>query len=272
MRAILITLGAFLAVAGAGLWIALGIPSVATALSLTALRPLALPLIGVPLGAGIALILLGTDMVRDAAAAGRPSVLERPALATGAVAAGLSLLLVPAAATGKVAPLTAALVLVLGIATLLTLAQVLRDISDGNGVGFESHWGGLAGGMGGWRLSPSATTLLLAIMLIGGVIAAGIGGGGGDTATEDNGSAEGKGADGNDSADGNDIADGNDGAAEDEAADPEKAAPANSSAPPPPASNAFGGGSSEGGGAKGSVDPPPSRQPAEARARAAGPR
>ena len=267
MRAILITLGAFLAVAGAGLWIALGIPSVATALSLTALRPLALPLIGVPLGAGIALILLGTDMVRDAAAAGRPSVLERPALATGAVAAGLGLLLVPAAATGKVAPLTAALVLVLGIAALLTLAQVLRDISDGNGVGFESHWGGLAGGMGGWRLSPSATTLLLAIMLIGGVIAAGIGGGGGgDTATEDNGSAEGKGADGNDSADGND------GAAEDEAADPEKAAPANSSAPPPPASNAFGGGSSEGGGAKGSVDPPPSRQQAEARARAAGPR
>ncbi|MEE4455215.1 hypothetical protein [Novosphingobium resinovorum] len=54
-------------------------------------------------------------------------------------------------------------------------AHALDAIERGSSLGFESHWGGLGGGSGGWRLSPATGAALLALSFTGAAIAVGFG-------------------------------------------------------------------------------------------------
>lgn len=53
---------------------------------------------------------------------------------------------------------------ILAIGTIVFLWLFVRMIDRGITPQFESHWGGLGGGMSGWRISPSLTYLLAALV------------------------------------------------------------------------------------------------------------
>jgi hypothetical protein len=42
--------------------------------------------------------------------------------------------------------------------TLMFLIRMTRSFEGGESLGFESHWGGLGGGVGGWRISQPVGT------------------------------------------------------------------------------------------------------------------
>jgi hypothetical protein len=48
---------------------------------------------------------------------------------------------------------------------------------QGEGIGLSSHWGGLGGGLGGWKLTPATSAMLLALILLGATLAIGTRGG-----------------------------------------------------------------------------------------------
>lgn len=105
---------------------------------------------------------------RDAAAPAedKPHPLDRAALGGGVVAGAASGLLLLAVLAGAVAPLAAATVLLCGAAAFVALAYALQAIAKGDGVAFDSYWGGLGGAQGGWRISPATTLILLALVFI----------------------------------------------------------------------------------------------------------
>lgn len=61
-------------------------------------------------------------------------------------------------------PLRATLVGITGAVTLIASTFLIASLSRGEGLAVDSHWGGLGGGIGGWRISPSI--LLLAVSFI----------------------------------------------------------------------------------------------------------
>jgi len=71
----------------------------------------------------------------------------------------------------------AMLILLLGSAALVAMAQVIDRLQRGESIELQSHWGGLGGAIGGWRLSPVTSLLLLALILTGSAIGVGVGGG-----------------------------------------------------------------------------------------------
>lgn len=87
--------------------------------------------------------------------------------------AAAAVLLIGGAIAGTVKPLPAALVLILGSATLLLALAAAERLKAGDGVEFNSHWGGLGGSLGGWKISSTTILLLLALIFLGAVIAVG---------------------------------------------------------------------------------------------------
>jgi hypothetical protein len=82
-------------------------------------------------------------------------------------AMAVSALVLAAAVTGQL-PFARAAGLLVAATLALSFGQLaLTRISLGEMPGFEAHWGGLGGGLGGWRLSPAAAYLLLALTLVG---------------------------------------------------------------------------------------------------------
>lgn len=73
---------------------------------------------------------------------------------------------------GKVEPIPAALLLIFGSAALLVAVAVAATLKEKVGLEITSHWGGLGGGVGGWRVSPAVTGVLLALVFIGAAVAA----------------------------------------------------------------------------------------------------
>lgn len=57
--------------------------------------------------------------------------------------------------------------------TLWFLHLFVDSVRDGQWPAFESHWGGLGGGLGGWRVSPSLLYLLGALGFASAVVALG---------------------------------------------------------------------------------------------------
>jgi hypothetical protein len=109
----------------------------------------------------------------EAEGAGRvPSDLV--AIALGTVLAGIVALLIVAVVQDRIEALPAALVLICGTLALLAGFYAFDGLARGDAVAIDSHWGGLGGGLGGWRLSPISTLLLLALALLGATIATGI--------------------------------------------------------------------------------------------------
>ena len=68
------------------------------------------------------------------------------------------------------------LLLVLGSAALVATLRVVDRLHRGELIELQSHWGGLGGAIGGWRLSPVTGLLLVALVLVGGAIGVGVGG------------------------------------------------------------------------------------------------
>lgn len=85
---------------------------------------------------------------------------------TAAIATAGSLLMA-GVLLGRVAPLAAALVLICGAAALFVATLAAEHVARGNAVEISSHWGGLGGSQGAWRVSPALTLLLLALVLLG---------------------------------------------------------------------------------------------------------
>lgn len=61
---------------------------------------------------------------------------------------------------------TAVLALVCGAVTMLVAFYALEAIRRGEGLSVESHWGGLGGGLGGWRASTAAVLVFLLLVML----------------------------------------------------------------------------------------------------------
>jgi hypothetical protein len=59
------------------------------------------------------------------------------------------------------------LLLLFGIVLVMLLWVFGKSLRDGDGVAIESHWGGLGGGIAGWRLSAPLIYLLGIVFLLG---------------------------------------------------------------------------------------------------------
>lgn len=181
----LIGIAAFiLLVVGLDLWVMLG-GEAAVAFTLwpftgsLALPPAVTVLLGVLIGLSAAIVWtsmrparradpLATDEAESAEAALGPSLLTAGGISAAATA---GILLVAAAVLGQIEPVTAALAYALGCLAAIATLHALRGLSDGEGVAFDSYWGGLGGAQGGWRLSPVTVTIILALVLIAGTVA-----------------------------------------------------------------------------------------------------
>jgi hypothetical protein len=75
------------------------------------------------------------------------------------------------AASKEISFLSACVVVPLALGALVTVFQLLSALAYGGAIEVESRWGGLGGGLGGWRLSREASLLLLALALIAGTVA-----------------------------------------------------------------------------------------------------
>src|SRR5712671_4122955 len=49
-------------------------------------------------------------------------------------------------------------------AALVAAAHAIQMLVKGDAIGLQSHWGGLGGALGGWRLSPVTSLLVLALV------------------------------------------------------------------------------------------------------------
>jgi hypothetical protein len=65
--------------------------------------------------------------------------------------------------------LQATLIILFGSAALMAAARLIELLQRGEAIELQSHWGGLGGALGGWRLSPPASLLLLTLVLSAGL-------------------------------------------------------------------------------------------------------
>lgn len=64
----------------------------------------------------------------------------------------------------QIPPFKAGLIGFLGAITLWLAMACYALIRRNNGLTFESHWGGLGGGLGGWRASPALVVAILTLL------------------------------------------------------------------------------------------------------------
>jgi len=97
---------------------------------------------------------------------------ERPEPVTGPLGIGILLAAVAAIAfvayglaVGALAPARAAYLILLTVMLGLSLILFLATIAKEGRLSIESNWGGLGGGLGGWRISSSLTFLCSTVAL-----------------------------------------------------------------------------------------------------------
>jgi hypothetical protein len=88
----------------------------------------------------------------------------------------LALILLTGIVLGEVGVAAASVALLAGGAAAVIATRASDLLMRGDRVELESHWGGLGGGLGGWRLSPAAGLVLLALVFLGTAVGALIGG------------------------------------------------------------------------------------------------
>ena len=76
---------------------------------------------------------------------------------------GLTVLAIVAVDRSQVSAAGAAMAVLFAALALAAGGPAVDALQRGEGVNFESHWGGLGGNQGGWRLSPVATLLILTV-------------------------------------------------------------------------------------------------------------
>lgn len=84
--------------------------------------------------------------------------------------AGAGTVLLLASVPALPAPRAAA-ALLLGTLAIIAGLRCIELLSAGEPIGFESHWGGLGGGSGGWRLFPASALAILSLSFAGGTLA-----------------------------------------------------------------------------------------------------
>ncbi len=141
------------------------------------LGPAGLLAAGLLVGGVIGAVLFGAASPRSGGSLEGPPPPPGPALSArglGAISASVILALITlcdsAVRANALEPLSAGLVLVFGALALVAFVAAVDLVQRGQGVEFESRWGGLGGGLGGWRLSPVA--VLIAIGLLFAIAAA----------------------------------------------------------------------------------------------------
>ena len=73
---------------------------------------------------------------------------------------------------GELDPSRAALLGISGSIALVAAVFTIESLARGEGLQFDSHWGGLGGGMGGWRLSSSLVLVVVAMIFLAATFAA----------------------------------------------------------------------------------------------------
>lgn len=111
------------------------------------------------------------EPARELSLPARPQA-DRAALLLGFSIGGLVILLLVAAIVREIEPASAAVIIICGTLTLFAGMHVVEGLARGDTIEVSSHWGGLGGAMGGWRLSPIATLLVVALILLGTTLAA----------------------------------------------------------------------------------------------------
>lgn len=76
-------------------------------------------------------------------------------------------LIVFGAAKGGIAAVPAGLVALFASLAILFALETFRSLEAGEGFAVESHWGGLGGGLGGWRISRPLIFLTAALVCAG---------------------------------------------------------------------------------------------------------
>lgn len=133
------------------------------------LHGLVLPLPGFLLALGLVFVRVKTSDAPDVAASG--ALLERN---LGVVLAVLTGGLVAALLIGMsrdLSAIKAAALMVCGVLTLLMAIFALTSLTPDEGLWFDSHWGGLGGGMGGWRVSRQAVLVFLLLVFASATVA-----------------------------------------------------------------------------------------------------
>lgn len=134
-----------------------------------------LPGAGILVGVGLALFLTNTRApTPESSQPGRPVPWNLLALLFCIVLIGVVVLLLSAIQAGEMKALKAALFLVFSGLTLLIAYYALEAIRLGDGLAFDTHWGGLGGGLGGFRVSSAAGLTLLMLVLVAVTAAVGL--------------------------------------------------------------------------------------------------
>lgn len=84
--------------------------------------------------------------------------------------AAIAVLVLFGGIAGQIDFVRGAMLIIVGVATLLVLRQLVERMKAGESVEVQSHWGGLGGGLGGWRMSPAMVLLIVGIVLFGGAL------------------------------------------------------------------------------------------------------
>ena len=74
------------------------------------------------------------------------------------------------AISGEVSFLQAIVAVSFASAALVAATMATDRIAAGDAIEMQSHWGGLGGALGGWRLSPATSLLLVALFFAGGAL------------------------------------------------------------------------------------------------------
>lgn len=138
------------------------------------------PLCGLLTGLGATLLVLARTLepepapgarVSDILSDGRLMPQRDVAWLTCLVAVALLILATAAGVLDYLNPVNAALLVVGGVSTVLAVPYAYEAVRREEGIAFETHWGGLGGGLGGWRVSPAAALCLLALILCSSTVA-----------------------------------------------------------------------------------------------------
>lgn len=142
-------------------------------------QPVPQILAGLGILASLVMLALLSAAAKGEEASG-PSM-KREAAAVIAVAAAL---LIFGVVFDEVDPLPAALVLICGTAALLIGLSAAEALKEKGAFEITSHWGGLGGAVGGFRVSSAVTAVVLALVFLGAAV--GVAGLGGDDGTTNN--------------------------------------------------------------------------------------
>src|ERR1700740_3067463 len=75
----------------------------------------------------------------------------------------LSFIVIAAVLAGAINWTQGIVVVLAGVMAIIAATRAVELFGQGDRIELQSHWGGLGGGLGGWRLSPGASLVVLAL-------------------------------------------------------------------------------------------------------------